>query len=209
MDAVAPAALALSISFDAVATLGLVLMSYEGPLGRALLPMTGDPHTNIAAGLGDIVLLTVLRGCLVLLPLLGIPAALSWLGAVFACQLADGHRFLVAGTGVTYHVPTLIAAEVLGVFMTWFMFALVMINRTVMLQPAGSDPAVALAHSVLQHQQLAPPRGWGRITAPLLAGAAGAAAEEEDVEQATFVSAASKQPSLSSLLSATSQPQEL
>lgn len=105
--------------------------------------MTGDPHTNIAAGLGDIVLLTVLRGCLVLLPLLGIPAALSWLGvsltalaeagmsaylavkAVFAYQLAHGRKFLVADTGVTYHVPTLIAAELLGVFMTWFMFALV------------------------------------------------------------------------------------
>jgi hypothetical protein len=105
--------------------------------------MTGDPHTNIAAGLGDILLLTFLRGCLVMLPLLGIPAALSWLGvgltalteagmsaylvtkAVFAYQLADGRKFLVADTGVTYHVPTLIAAELLGVFMTWFMFALV------------------------------------------------------------------------------------
>lgn len=247
MDALAPAALALSITFDAVATLGLVLMSYEGPLWRALLPMTGDPHTNIAAGLGDIVLLTVLRGCLVLLPLLGIPAALSWLGvsltalaeagmsaylavkAVFAYQLAHGRKFLVADTGVTYHVPTLIAAELLGVFMTWFMFALVWINRSVMLQPANSDPAVALARSVLHQQQMQQrmavaswvasqeaPEGVGpEITAPLLAGALGAAAadaaaaEEDDLERAMFVSASSKQASLGSLVSASSQPQEL
>jgi hypothetical protein len=101
----------------------------------------------------------------------------------------------------------------------------VWINRTVMLQPANSDPAVALARSVLHHQQLQQrmavaswvasqeaPEGVGpEITAPLLAGALGAAAagEEDDLERAMFVSATSKQPSLSSLVSATSQPQEL
>jgi hypothetical protein len=61
------------------------------------------------------------------------------------------------------------------------------------------------------------PEGVGpEITAPLLAGALGAAAaadaaaaEDDDVEKATFVSATSKQASLSSLVSATSQPQEL
>jgi hypothetical protein len=34
MAAVAPAALALSVTFDAFATLGLVLMSYEGPFHK-------------------------------------------------------------------------------------------------------------------------------------------------------------------------------
>jgi hypothetical protein len=61
------------------------------------------------------------------------------------------------------------------------------------------------------------PDGVGpEITAPLLAGALGAAAaadaaaaaEEDDLERATFVSATSK-PSMGSLVSATSHPQEL
>lgn len=50
MDAIAPAALALSVSLDAVANLGLALMSYEGPFVRAMLPMTPDVRLNIAAG---------------------------------------------------------------------------------------------------------------------------------------------------------------
>jgi hypothetical protein len=97
-----------------------------------------------------------------------------------------------------------------------------------MLQPANSDPAVALARSVLHQQQLQQrmavaswvasteaPEGVGpEITAPLLAGALGAAAaadaaaEEDDLERATFVSATSK-PSMGSLVSASSHPQEL
>lgn len=237
----AASAACCALPVAAVATLGLVLMSYEGSLLRALFPMTDDMHTNIAAGLGDIVLLTVLRGCLVLLPLLGISAALSWVGvgftavleagmtawlivkATFAYQLAHGHRFLVAATGVTYHVPTLIAAELLGVFMTWFMFALVWINRSVMLQPAGGDPAVALARSVLHQQQMqqrlavaswvnsqATPEATGpELTAPLLAGAGAAAGVGDDIETASFVTARSNQRSGSSLASASSQPQEL
>lgn len=105
----------------------------------------------------------------------------------------------------------------------------VWINRSVMLQPANSDPAVALARSVLHQQQMQQrmavaswvasqeaPEGVGpEITAPLLAGALGAAAadaaaaEEDDLERAMFVSASSKQASLGSLVSASSQPQEL
>eukprot|EP00775_Hariotina_reticulata_P008169 gene8169-8360_t len=136
MAAIAPAALALSVTFDAVATLGLVLLSYEGPFQKAMFPRTSEAHVNIAAGLGDILLLTVARGCLVMLPILGISAALSWVGiavaalaeaamtawlavkAAFLYQLATGRRFLVADTGVAVHVPTLLAAELLGIFMT-------------------------------------------------------------------------------------------
>eukprot|EP00878_Enallax_costatus_P025413 GHUV01027188.1.p1 GENE.GHUV01027188.1~~GHUV01027188.1.p1 ORF type:complete len:251 (-),score=62.57 GHUV01027188.1:388-1140(-) len=242
MDAIAPAALALSVTFDAVATLGMVLMSFEGPIGRAMFPMTGNPHINIATGLGDIVLLTLVRGCLVLLPMLGIAASLSWLGvtitavaeaamsawlitkAVFIYQLADARRFQVAETGVTYHLPTVIAAEVLGTFMCWFLFALVLINRRVMLQPAANDPAaaVALSRSQVRQRQLrtsqwvsstAAPEGYEgpEITTPLLAGAPAAGAmgvtaprDEETAELESFVSATSMLPSSGSLGSAVS-----
>lgn len=50
MEAIAPAALALSVSLDAVASLGLVIMSYQGPFVKAMLPMTDDVRLNIAAG---------------------------------------------------------------------------------------------------------------------------------------------------------------
>lgn len=53
MDAIAPAALALSVSLDAVASLGLVIMSYQGPLVQAMLPMTDNVRLNIAAGETD------------------------------------------------------------------------------------------------------------------------------------------------------------
>jgi hypothetical protein len=52
MEAIAPAALALSVSLDAVASLGLVIMSYQGPFVKAMLPMTDDVRLNIAAGEG-------------------------------------------------------------------------------------------------------------------------------------------------------------
>lgn len=254
MDAIAPAALALSVTFDTVATLGMVLMSFEGPFIKALFPMTGDAHVDIAAGLGDIVLLAVIRGCLVLLPMLGIAASLSWLGvaftaivdagitawlivkAVFVYQLADSRRFEVAETGVMYHMPTMVAAEVLGMFMCWFLFVLVLVNRRVMLQPAADDPAaaVALSRSQLRQRQqrvrdwvsnTEAPEGLGpEITAPLLAGHAAASgtaggtmnvstpADEETGELESFVSATSLLPSTGSLgsaLSARSQQDEL
>jgi hypothetical protein len=50
MEAIAPVALALSVSLDAVASLGLVLMSYTGPFVKAMLPMTDNVRLNIAAG---------------------------------------------------------------------------------------------------------------------------------------------------------------
>lgn len=242
MDAIAPAALALSVTFDAVATLGMVLMSFEGPIVRAMFPMTANPHLNIATGLGDVVLLTLVRGCLVLLPMLGIAASLSWVGvtitalaeaamsawlitkAVLMYQLADARRFQVAETGVTYHLPTVIAAEVLGVFMCWFLFVLVLVNRGVMRQPAANDPAaaVALSRSQLRQQQLrtrewvsttAAPEAYEgpELAAPLLAGAPAAGTSmvsaPRDVENAdveSFVSATSMLPSSGSLGSALS-----
>lgn len=249
MDAIAPAALALSVTFDAVATLGMVLMSFEGPIIRAMFPMTANTHINIAAGLGDIVVLALVRGCLVMLPMLGVAASLSWLGvaftavvdaamtawlivkAVYVYQLADARRFQVAETGVTYHVPTLLASEILGVFMCWFLFALVWVNRRVMLQPASHDPAsaVALSRSQLQQRQMrvrewvsstAAPEGAGpEITVPLLAEAPAAGAlgvsgfrDEETGEVESFVSATSMLPSSSSIasaVSASSRPDEL
>jgi hypothetical protein len=50
MEAVAPAALALTVGLDAAASLGLVLMSYEGPFAKAILPSTHDARLDIAAG---------------------------------------------------------------------------------------------------------------------------------------------------------------
>lgn len=50
MEAIAPAALALSVSLDAVASLGMVLMSYEGAFVKAMLPLTDNVRLNIAAG---------------------------------------------------------------------------------------------------------------------------------------------------------------
>lgn len=50
MEAIAPVALALSVSLDAVASLGLVLMSYSGSFVKAMLPMTDNVRLNIAAG---------------------------------------------------------------------------------------------------------------------------------------------------------------
>jgi hypothetical protein len=52
MEAIAPAALALSVSLDAVASLGLVILSYQGPFVKAMMPMTDDVRLNIAAGEG-------------------------------------------------------------------------------------------------------------------------------------------------------------
>lgn len=51
MEAAAPAALALCISLDAVSSLGLVLMSYQGPFVAAMLPLTENVRLNIAAGM--------------------------------------------------------------------------------------------------------------------------------------------------------------
>jgi hypothetical protein len=249
MDAIAPAALALSVTFDAVATLGMVLMSFQGPIIKAMFPTTGITHINIAAGLGDIILLTLMRACLVLLPMLGVAASLSWLGvavtalldmamtawliakAVMVYHLADARQFQVVETGVTYHLPTLLASEILGVFMCWFLFALVLVNRRVMLQPAANDPAaaVALSRSQLRQRQIRvkewvssseAPEGVGpEITAPLLAGASAAGAtdvtaprDEEEGELESFVSATSMLPSSSSVGSAPSagsHPEEL
>lgn len=48
--AIAPAVLALSVSLDAVSSLGLVLMSYSGPFVGAMLPLTDNVKLNIAAG---------------------------------------------------------------------------------------------------------------------------------------------------------------
>lgn len=249
MDAIAPAALALSVTFDAVATLGMVLMSFQGPIIKAMFPMTGNMHINTAAGLGDIIMLALVRGCLVLLPMLGVAASLSWPGvavtavldaamtawlttkAVYVYQLADARQFQVVETGVTYHLPTLIASEVLGVFMCWFLLALVLVSRRVMLQPAANDPAaaVALSHSQLRQRHMRvkewvssseAPEGVGpEITAPLLARVPRAGGlgdtvprDEEEGELESFVSATSMLPSSSSLgsaLSAGSHAEEL
>lgn len=51
MEAIAPAALALSVSLDAVASLSLVILSYQGgTFMKAMLPMTDDVRLNIATG---------------------------------------------------------------------------------------------------------------------------------------------------------------
>lgn len=179
-----------------------------------------------------------------MLPVLGLSATLPWLAAaiatvagmsgwlitkaVFAYQLADGKTLFVPETGVTLHLPTLIAAEVLGVFMSWFLLVLVWINRRVMQQPAAGDPIIALhtrTAAAMQQQRLAvqqwvseqEPAGVGpELTAPLLgaaAGAAAAAAAEEGeagvfggvggvVDAASFVSARSRQLSNASWVTA-------
>ena len=260
MEAAAPAALALCISLDAVSSLGLVLMSYQGPFVAAMLPLTANVRLNIAAGkanapsvappslprpctactlhfhqhmcvclppslllapctstntcagcldstaagLGDLLLLTLLRGCLVMLPLFGLSATLPWLAAagttvaaltgwlvtkaVLVSQLAAGDKsYLVEQTGVTLHLPTLLAAEVLGIAMAWFLLGLVYFNRRVIAQPAAGDPIIALhtrSAAALQEQRMAvqdwvsqqEPAGVGpELTAPLLAAAATAA----------------------------------
>jgi hypothetical protein len=200
-----------------------------------MFPQTNDLHVNIAAGLGDILLLTVVRGCLVIMPILGISAALSWAGiavaalaeaamtvwlavkAAFLYQLASGRRFLVADTGVALHVPTLLAAELLSIFMSWFLFALVWVNRSVMRQPAAADSAVALARSAALQQlrQRMAVQQWvsnqepaevgPELTAPLLSPQSMAPAEgmcavlttrDADVDDSdSFLSARSRQAS--------------
>ena len=176
MDALAPAALALTVTFDAVATLGLVLMSYDGPFLRAMLPMTSDPRINLASQLADVLAASVIRGGCALLPMLGYSAALSpfglslyalisaamtaWMAtkAFLAYQLSEGHLLFVKSTGVTVHVPMVIAAEGLGIFMSWFVFTLVWLNRHVMKQPAAADSAtfaLAYSNSQLHHQRAA------------------------------------------------------
>jgi hypothetical protein len=176
MDALAPAALALTVTFDAVATLGLVLMSYDGPFMRAMLPMTPDPRINLASQLADLLAASVIRGGCALLPMLGYSAALSpfglslyafisagmtaWMAtkSYLAYQLSEGHLLFIESTGVTIHVPMVIAAEGLGIFMSWFVFTLVWLNRHVMKQPAAADPttlALAYTNGQLQHQRAA------------------------------------------------------
>jgi len=185
------------------------------------------------AGLGDLLLLTLLRGCLVMLPLLGLSATLPWLAAalttvaamtgwlvtkaVLAYQFADGRTLLVQQTGVTIHIPTLVAAEVLGVFMAWFLLVLVWFNRRVMQQPAAGDPIVALhtrTAAAMQQQRLAvqqwvsqqEPAGVGpELTAPLLGAAAAAEAGETGLagdDAASFASAHSRQLSNASWVTA-------
>lgn len=157
-------------------------------------------------GLGDVLLLTLLRGCVVMLPLLGLSATVPWLCAAVTAvvgmssylaakaallyQLAPAGRTLVVqDTGVSLHVPTLVAAEVLGLFMGWFLLVLVWVNRAVIRQPAAADPIMAL-HSrtaaAVAQQRLAV-REWvtthqpigeleADLSVPLLAQAAAAEA---------------------------------
>jgi hypothetical protein len=193
-------------------------------------------------GLGDLLLLTMLRGCLVMLPLFGLSATLPWLAAagttvaaltgwlvtkaVLVSQLAAGSKlYLVEQTGVTLHLPTLIAAEVLGIAMAWFLLGLVYFNRRVIAQPAAGDPIIALhtrSAAALQEQRLAvqdwvsqqEPAGVGpELTAPLLAAAAVAAEAGEAGPcgvgvgvAASFASAQSRQGSNASWVTAPESP---
>lgn len=108
--------------------------------------------------------------------------------AVLLYQLSAGKSLLIAQTGVTLHLPTVLAAEILGVFMAWFLLALVWINRRVMQQPAAGDPILALhtRTAAIAQQRMAvqewvvqqEPAGVGpELTAPLLAAAAAEAGE--------------------------------
>ncbi|KAF8068367.1 hypothetical protein HT031_002056 [Scenedesmus sp. PABB004] len=159
--AAAPAALALLISADAAATLCLVLFASDGPLRDALLPRTGDARLDGAAALADLLLLALLRGALVLLPLLqprllasragraaaaAAAAAISlWLSAKggLALRLARGrHELPVPGVG-TVHVAALLAAELLGVCMAWGQLALVWAHAAELGAPAPGGVALA------------------------------------------------------------------
>jgi hypothetical protein len=179
--------------------------------------------------------LTLLRGCLVMLPLLGLSATLPWLAAAVTTvaaltgwlvtkaallyQLSAGKSLLIAQTGVVLHLPTVLAAEVLGIFMAWFLLALVWINRRVMQQPAAGDPILALhtRTAALAHQRMAvqewvvqqEPAGVGpELTAPLLAAAAAEAGEAGpsgmgvEEEAVSMVSAHSRQASNTSWVTA-------
>lgn len=220
-----------------------------GPAESACSAVAAPPVLHLAylhphpTGLGDLLLLTLLRGCLVMLPLLGLSATLPWLAAAVTIvaaltgwlaakvallhQLAAGHRsFLVQETGVTLHLPTLLAAEALGVFMAWFLLALVWVNRRVMQQPAAGDPIMVLQSrtaAAMQQQRMAveewvvshqEPEGVGpELTAPLLAAAA---AEEGkagmlghvggDGELEAYRSAQSRQLSSASWVTAPESP---
>lgn len=185
-----------------------------------------------------------------MLPLLGLSATLPWLGAavvtvaamtgwlvtkaVLACQLAGGPgaTLLVSQTGVALHLPTALAAEVLGAVMGWLLLVLVWINRRVMMQPAAGDPIIALntrSAAAMQQQRLSVQQwvseqqqessaGVGpELTAPLLAAAAATEAAEagqagfsvaaaggvqEDAAASSFVSAHSRQLSNASFVTA-------
>lgn len=156
-----------------------------------------------------------------MLPLLGLSATLPWLAAavtvaaaltgwlvtkaVLLYQLAAADQtsktwtYLVQETGVTLHLPILLAAEGLGVLMAWALLVLVWINRRVMQQPAAGDPIIALQSRTAALQQRMAVQEWVRqqqpaevgpeLTAPLLGAAAAAEAAEaglsgEVVEQA-------------------------
>eukprot|EP00877_Chromochloris_zofingiensis_P012323 jgi/Chrzof1/7344/Cz02g20120.t1 len=180
MEATAPAALALSVTFDAVSTLGLVLMSFDGPFVHAMLLSTANKRLQIAASLGDLLALALARGTWAMLPLLGVRAALSQVGmattalldilmtawlllkALLAVQVSDGHEIVIPDACVTVHVPMLLAAEVLGVFMTWLLFALMWVNRAVIKPSGGSGNrrSISLPHSSSQVEPLVAVEDW-------------------------------------------------
>jgi hypothetical protein len=212
MDALAPAALALTVAFDVAATTGLVLMSYSGPFLRALLPMTHDVRLDIAAGLADIVAGSLIRSCCALVPLLGTSllastaglavsavgsiAMTAWMSAkgFLAYQMSQDRLLVVADTGVTLHTPTLLAADLLAIFMSWFVFFLIWVNRNVMKQLLVTEAALqaqaasgwAYQHTPL-NQQFAAVMSWLDSSEWTEPAEEPEPVEEEDPEQALLV----------------------
>lgn len=145
------------------------------PTAQALFPLTDNVTINVGAGVGDLLLLVLLRASLTLLPQLGIAAALqpgglmlrgaadgvssAWLTtkAVAALKLSHGAAtFEVTQTGVRLHTALLLVAELLGVTMTWLLFVLVWANRHVLQQPASElVTLVALARGDAVRMQVA------------------------------------------------------
>jgi hypothetical protein len=171
-----------------------------------------------------------------MLPLLGLSATLPWLAAavtvvaalsgwlvtkaVLLYQLAAADQtpktgsFFVQETGVTLHLPILLAAEGLGVLMAWALLVLVWINRRVMQQPAAGDPIIALHTRTAALEQRMAVQEWVRqqqpagvgpeLTAPLLGAAAAAEAAEAGLsgELADKAGAGSRQQSNASWVTA-------
>lgn len=168
LDTLSPALLALTVTFDLGATLGLVLLAYEGPFSEALLPLHAPPMIAIAASLSDLLALVVFRSINSLLPLFGVNTVgsslsmafqtlcsgtiISWMlvKLIFAARAATGKLLEVEGTRVTMHLPLLLGAEVLAALVTVFEYYILVMSRPALLSRHGMSPGLSNVSSQRQ-----------------------------------------------------------
>lgn len=165
----APAALALTAAADIVATLSLTLACVKsGPLESALVPHTPSKALNVAAGLLDLLLASLLRAAITLTQLMsssrsagpaGLCAATTAHTLTCAWLVCKAALLLVATGGeaggqieigdaanpVVLIVPSLLSTEVLGVLFSGVLLAQTVAFRRVLRQRAPRDTLSAAA----------------------------------------------------------------